>query len=144
MSKPKGSEPGKTPKRDDAAKGWRGSLGFWCIAGIVVLVLIYLVALEASRPHLVGDKLRLDAYNTLVNDDKVESATVHDVDRVVTGVYEARDGSKRRYYVPISRNVTTSLDALIDLLVHERGARRPSTSSCSSGSSARRRRCCRR
>ncbi|MEY2517061.1 MAG: cell division protease FtsH [bacterium] len=117
MSRPKESQSGKPPKRDDAARGRRGSLGFWCIAAIVVLVLIYLVALEASRPHLVGDKLRLDAYNTLVNADKIQNATIRDVDRVVTGVYVARDGSKRRYYVPISRNVTTSLDELIDLLV---------------------------
>ena len=50
MAKKKGSESGKTPKRDDAAKGWRGSLGFWCIAGIVELVLIYLVALTPGRP----------------------------------------------------------------------------------------------
>ncbi|MEA2220859.1 MAG: hypothetical protein QOJ35_3485, partial [Solirubrobacteraceae bacterium] len=98
-------------------RGWRGSLGFWCIAGIVVLVLIYLVALEASRPHLVGDKLRLDAFNTLVTSGKVKNATVLDVDRDIAGVYEAPDGSLRRYYLPFSRNVSTSVDALLQTLV---------------------------
>jgi cell division protease FtsH len=97
--------------------GLRRSLGFWCVVAIAVLVLIYLVALEASRPHLVGDKLRLDAFNELVEEGKVDNASVLDVDRVVTGVYEARDGSRRRYYLPFSRNVTTSVDNLISLLV---------------------------
>ncbi|MGH2918269.1 MAG: AAA family ATPase [Solirubrobacteraceae bacterium] len=81
-----------------------------------MLVLIYLVALEASRPHLSGDKLRLDSFNSLVEQDRVQNAKVLDVDRVVTGVYKARDGSLRRYYMPFSRNVTTSVDALLTLL----------------------------
>ncbi len=107
----------KARREDGRGAGLRGSLGFWCIVAIAVLVLIYLVALQASRPHLIGDKLRLDSYNGLVEDGKVTNATVLDVDRVVTGVYEARDGSRRRYYLPFSRNVTTSVDNLIDLLV---------------------------
>ena len=109
---------GRKPRRNAReGGGLRRSLGFWCVVAIAVLVLVYLVALEASRPHLVGDKLRLDAFNTLVEEDKVENAVVLDVDRVVTGVYEAPDGSRRRYYVPFSRNVTTSVDNLLELLV---------------------------
>ncbi len=99
--------------------GLRRSLGFWCMVAIAVLVLIYLVALEASRPHLTGDKLRLDSFQTLVDEDKVDNAIVLDVDRVIKGVYEAPDGSKRRYYMPFSRNVTTSVDALLTLLSTE-------------------------
>ncbi len=98
-------------------RGLTRSLGFWCVVAISVLVVVYLVALQASRPHLVGDKLRLDSFNGLVADGKVNNATVQDVDRVVTGVYDAPDGSRRRYYLPFSRNVTTSVDNLIDLLV---------------------------
>ncbi len=81
-----------------------------------MLVLIYLVALEASRPHLSGDKLRLDAFDSLVQQDDVQNASILDVDRVVVGVYKARDGSQRRYYMPFSRNVTTSVDDLIGRL----------------------------
>ncbi len=111
---------GKKPSGSERqGGGLRRSLGFWCIAAIVVLVLVYLVALEASRPHLVGDKLRLDSFQTLVDEDKVDNAVVLDVDRVIKGVYEARDGSKRRYYMPFSRNVTTSVDALLTLLSTE-------------------------
>ena len=111
---------GKKPSGSERqGGGLRRSLGFWCIAAIAVLVLVYLVALEASRPHLVGDKLRLDSFQTLVDEDKVENAIVLDVDRVIKGVYEARDGSKRRYYMPFSRNVTTSVDALLTLLSTE-------------------------
>jgi len=99
--------------------GLRRSLGFWCVVAIAVLVLIYLVALEASRPHLTGDKLRLDSFQTLIDEDKIDNAVVLDVDRVIKGVYEAPDGSKRRYYMPFSRNVTTSVDALLTLLSTE-------------------------
>ncbi|MGH2840347.1 MAG: AAA family ATPase, partial [Solirubrobacteraceae bacterium] len=117
MKKNKDDGSGKKARRSEAqGGGWRRSLGFWCVAAIAVLVLIYLVALEASRPHLSGDKLRLDSFNSLVEQDRVQNAKVLDVDRVVTGVYKARDGSLRRYYMPFSRNVTTSVDALLTLL----------------------------
>jgi len=97
--------------------GSRRSIGFWCVIAGVIVVLTYLVALEASRPHAVGDKLRLDTFNTLVEQGKVDNAVVLDVDRMVTGVYEAPDGSRRRYYLPFSRNVTGAIDNLTDLLV---------------------------
>ncbi|MGH2899375.1 MAG: AAA family ATPase, partial [Solirubrobacteraceae bacterium] len=118
MKRDKDDGSGKKARSADAKPGGlRRSLGFWCVVAIAVLVLAYLAALEASRPHVVGDKLRLDAFNTLVEEGKVNNATVLDVDRIVSGVYEARDGSLRRYYLPFSRNVTTSVDNLLDLLV---------------------------
>jgi ATP-dependent metalloprotease FtsH len=117
MSKSKDDTPRKKARGSDRqGGGLRRSLGFWCVIAIAVLVLIYLVALEASRPHLVGDKLRLDSFQSLVEEEKIDNAVVLDVDRVITGVYEARDQSKRRYYVPFSRNVTTSVDNLLNLL----------------------------
>jgi cell division protease FtsH len=117
MSKTKDDTPRKKARGSDRqGGGLRRSLGFWCVIAIAVLVLIYLVALEASRPHLVGDKLRLDSFQSLVEEEKIDNAVVLDVDRVITGVYEARDQSKRRYYVPFSRNVTTSVDTLLNLL----------------------------
>jgi ATP-dependent metalloprotease FtsH len=122
MKKRKDEGSGRKARGAEREGGLRRSLGFWCVVAIAVLVLIYLVALEASRPHLVGDKLRLDSFQTLVNEDKVDNAVVLDVDRVITGVYEARDGSKRRYYMPFSRNVTTATDNLLELLV-DRGVR---------------------
>ena len=118
MSRRKDDRSGAKARRGDGEKrGLRRSLGFWCVVGIGCLLLMYVVALEASRPHNVGDKLRLDSYNALVDEGKVDTAVVKDVDRVVTGVYEARDGSKRLYYVPFSRNVSVAVDNLIDLLV---------------------------
>jgi ATP-dependent metalloprotease FtsH len=116
VAREKGSKGDKSSTRD-APRGWRGSLGFWCVSSIVVLVVIYAVALEASRPHLVGDKLRLDAFDSLVEDGKINDAKVLDVDRVIIGVYEAPDDSRRRYYLPFSRNVTTSVDNLLETLV---------------------------
>ena len=102
---------------DAQGGGLRRSIGFWCSIAFAVVVLVYLVSLEAARPHVVGDKLRLDTFNTLVEQGKVENAVVLDMDRMVTGVYEARDGSRRRYYMPFSRNVTGAFDNLTDLLV---------------------------
>jgi cell division protease FtsH len=118
VTRRKDEGPGKKPARGERRiGGLRRSLGFWCVTAIAVLVLTYLVALEASRPHLVGDKLRLDAFNTLVEEGKVNNAVMLDTDRVVRGVYEAKDGSLRRYYVPFSRNISTSIDNLLELLV---------------------------
>ena len=117
MANDKPSKPDKQPKRGDVPRGWRGSLGFWCVVSIAVILLLYLVALELARPHPVGDKLRLDTYNTLVNDNRIETAKVLDVDRLVVGIYKARDQSRRRYYLPLSRAATISVDNLFDLLV---------------------------
>ena len=105
--------------RGERGGGLRRSLGFWCVVAIAVLVLIYLVALEASRPKPVGDKLRLDSFQTLVDEDRIDNAVVLDVDRIIIGVYRAGDGSRRRYYMPFSRNVTTSVDNLLNLLATE-------------------------
>ena len=109
---------GKGPRK---ARKERGRLarspGFWTIAAIVVLVVLYLAALEVSRPHVTGDKLRLDSFNSLVESGRVETATVLDVDRIVVGIYEREEGERRRYYVPIARTGPGAVEFMLSLLL---------------------------
>ncbi|HEV2059086.1 MAG TPA: AAA family ATPase [Solirubrobacteraceae bacterium] len=109
---------GKGPRKARKERGLSRSPGFWTIVAIVVLVISYLAALEASRPHVTGDKLRLDSFNALVESGRVETATVLDVDRMVVGVYEREEGgAKRRYYVPIARTGPGAIEFMLTLLL---------------------------
>ena len=115
--KPDEQARGKGPRKARRERGLGRSPGFWTIATIVVIVLLYLAALEASRPHVSGDRLRLDSFNSLVESGRVETATVLDVDRIVVGIYEHEDGSKRRYYVPIARTGPGAVEFVLSLLL---------------------------
>ncbi len=95
----------------------RRSLGFWCLVGIAALVLFYAAVLEASRPHLSGERLRVDGFYDLVNDNDITSATILDQDRVIVGTYRRADGSLRRFNMPYSRNGTSAQDDLVTALV---------------------------
>jgi cell division protease FtsH len=111
-------QPGKNGSDAGRRSIWRQrSLGFWCLMGIAALVLFYAAVLEASRPHLSGDRLRLDGFYNLVQTNSVTSATILDQDRVIVGTYKARDGSLRRFNMPFSRNGNTAQDALVQVLV---------------------------
>ncbi len=104
--------------RADRSSGRGRSLGFWCFVAIGVLVLLYLVALETSRPHLSGERVRLDRFDSLVKGERIRSATVLDQDRYIEGVYERTDGRLQRFNVPFSRNQNATSQPLIDLLVN--------------------------
>jgi ATP-dependent metalloprotease FtsH len=110
--------PGKNGSDASRPSIWRRrSLGFWCLAGIGALVLFYAVVVEASRPHLSGERLRVDGFYSLVRSNKVLSATILDQDRVITGTYRRPDGSQRQFYMPYSRNGTSAQDDLVNVLV---------------------------
>jgi ATP-dependent metalloprotease FtsH len=84
-------------------------------------MLAYIGALEASRPKLDGDRLRLDGFTQLVEDEaRVLNATVLDQDRYIVGTYERADGTRGLYNVPFSRTTTTSREDLVGLLVGNR------------------------
>ena len=85
-----------------------------------MLVVVYLAALEASRPHLDGDRLRLDGFIALVQDDRVRSAVVLDQDRYVVGTYIDEDGRRARFHVPYSRKATTPPEELLNPLIDNR------------------------
>ena len=95
----------------------RRSLGFWSLAGIAALVVMYVIVLEASRPHVSGDRLRLDGFYALVRSDQITSATVLDQDRYIVGTYR-RNGQLRPFYVPYSRNGSSAQDDIVETLVN--------------------------
>ena len=111
-------QPGKNGSDSGRPSFWRRrSLGFWCVSAIVLLVITWALVLEASRPHLSGDRLRVDGFYDLVENDKITSATILDQDRVIVGTYEAGGGEVRRFNMPFSRNGNTAQDALVQALV---------------------------
>jgi cell division protease FtsH len=96
----------------------RGSLGFWTIASIAVLLLVYLALIEVSRPHLTGERLRLDGFYASVRDDRVLDATILDQDRFIVGRYRRTEGGPvHRFNTPFSRNGNTAQEGLIDALI---------------------------
>ena len=111
---------GKNAQGTDRAPGrFRGSLGFWCLTAIAVLVLMYLVVLEASRPHLTGERLRLDGFYSLANEKDIVNATILDQDRIIVGFYRRNgEGPAVRFHTPFSRNGNTAQDALVTVLVN--------------------------
>jgi ATP-dependent metalloprotease FtsH len=95
----------------------RRSLAFWCLAGIAALIVFYAIVIEASRPHVSGQRLRLDGFYDLVKSNDVTSATVLDQDRYIVGAYKRPSGSVQRFYVPFSRNGTSAQDDIVKTLV---------------------------
>ncbi len=100
-------------------RGSRGRLGLWTFIAVVVLLVAYLGVLELSRPHVSGDPLRLDTFVTAVQDGRVRTAKLLDVDGFAVGTYERRDGSVATYNAPYLK---MSLQPLVDLLLEERVA----------------------
>jgi ATP-dependent metalloprotease FtsH len=112
----------KNAKGANAADGeprrGKRSLGFWCVTAIAVLVILYLGVLEASRPHLEGERLRLDGFYAAANDKEILDATILDQDRIIVGTYRRNgEGPAVRFYTPFSRNGNTAQDALVEVLV---------------------------
>jgi len=113
------AQPGKTDSESGRGSIWkRRSLAFWCLAGIAALIVFYAVVIEASRPHVSGEKLRLDGFYTLVKTNKITSATILDQDRYIVGTYRSTPGAAQtRFYVPYSRNGTSAQDDIVKTLV---------------------------
>jgi len=91
-------------------KGRRGSLGLWCAIVIVVLFAAYLGLLEASRPHVSGDKLRYDQLIRLADSGDLKNAQVRFEDAYVVGKYRRRDGSLGSYSAPYPKGALVERD----------------------------------
>ncbi|HET9444156.1 MAG TPA: AAA family ATPase, partial [Acidimicrobiales bacterium] len=85
-------------------------------AGVAILILVLFAGLlEANRPRVGGDSLRLDTFVDLVERGSVRSARILDFDNYVIGRYRADDGEIRRYNAAYldegrERQVTLLLD----------------------------------
>ena len=104
-----------------AEKRGRGSLGFWCSLAIIALIAAYLGVLEASRPHVDGDKLRFDQFVRLAESSDIKDARILNQDAYVVGTYRRPDGTGGRYNAPFLKLGATQND-LATLLVRNRVA----------------------
>ena len=67
-------------------------LGLAAVLAIIGLLVAYLGVLELSRPHVSGDRLRLDAFMAMAEDGRIKSAEILDYDSYVVGEYVAGSG----------------------------------------------------
>ncbi len=94
-------------------------LGALCVTAIVVLFAMYALVLVAARPNVDGDRLRLDAFVSLAEVDRIRSAEILDQDSYLVGKYERRDGTIAQYNVPFLRQSATR-DRLVALVLENR------------------------
>ena len=72
-------------RRRNPLRALRRSAGFWSLIAIALLLAAYLAVLEYSRPHVSGDRLRLDTFVSLVREGRVQNARILDSDGIVEG-----------------------------------------------------------
>jgi cell division protease FtsH len=94
----------------------RTSFGFWCSVIIALLVALYVGLLVASRPSVRGDRLRLDGFISLAENNRIRSATILDQDAYVIGRYVRANGAVARYNVPYFKG-DAARDRLVQLVV---------------------------
>ncbi|HET7489556.1 MAG TPA: AAA family ATPase [Acidimicrobiales bacterium] len=68
-------------------RGRRNSLGILTIVSICVLLAGYAAVMEHSRPHVKGDRLRLDTFVNLVVNGRVKTVSILDEDAYAVGTY---------------------------------------------------------
>ncbi len=89
------------------------------IVAVVVLLAVYLAVLEYSRPHVSGDRVRVDTFTSLAERGRLKSARILDSDATVVGSYVGTGGSVRQYYLPYFKSETLR-EQLSSLLVTNR------------------------
>ena len=94
-------------------------MGPLSITAIAVLFALYVLVLFAARPNVDGDRLRLDAFVSLAELDRIRSAEILDQDSYVVGTYERRDGVVAKYNLPFIRQSATR-DRLVTLVLENR------------------------
>lgn len=123
---------GKGPKPKKA--GGRSHLGLWTLLGVAALVVAYAGVLELSRPHVDGERLRVDTFVKLLKEDRIVEVRILDVDSYFVGTYRVSPSTSgavdpgapvppspelRRYSVPL---VSSAQSYLLDLAINSRSA----------------------
>ena len=91
-------------------------VGRLSITAVALLFIIYVLVVVAARPNVSGDRLRLDAFVSLAELDRIRSAEILDQDAYIVGSYERRDGSIAKYNLPFVRASATRV-RLVDLVL---------------------------
>jgi cell division protease FtsH len=94
-------------------------LGLLTAVALLLLVAGYLGILEISRPHVSGDRLRLDTLVDLAERGRLQDAEVLNVDAYMIGTYLRDDETTARYNAPYLKE---SQERLIDILLENRVA----------------------
>ena len=96
----------------------KSRLGLWTALLVFLLVAAFFGTLEASRPHVDGDRLRYDTFAELAQRGQVVEARVLDIDAYVTGLYRpdpGEDGPTLKFNTPYLKT-NGSVERLLDLL----------------------------
>jgi cell division protease FtsH len=104
----------------DAKPPSQRSLGTWAAVAIAVVLLLYLGTIELSRPHVGGERLRLDGFLNLVDAGRVRDATILDQDSYVIGKYRGSDGAVHAYNVPYIKSQSNNRERLVERLTTNR------------------------
>ena len=86
----------------------------WCGLAVAVLIGLFLLLLDASRPSVDGEALRFDTFLEALADGRVRDARLLDVDDYIVGTYERDDRTVARYHTPYEQFIS---DEVIDLIL---------------------------
>ena len=92
-------------------------LGGWVSVTLLVLLAAFFAVLELSRPHVEGDRLRVDTFQRALDDGRIRSGRILDADGLVVGTYRRRDGTVAPYNAPYFRSDPGARQALARLLL---------------------------
>jgi len=81
----------------------RLSMGAWFLVAILLLLALFMGCIELSRPHVDGERLRVDQFLNAVDKGRVREAKILDADAIVIGSYKRPDGSVAAYNAPYFR-----------------------------------------
>ncbi len=99
--KPKRRIPRKSRRNTEQE---RSRLGIWIALVIIVLLGSYVWALDLARPKVSGDRLNLNKFTTLVEQNRVTNARLLDFDGYIVGRYIKDTGGTAQYHMAYLKN----------------------------------------
>jgi hypothetical protein len=108
------TRPRKSARKEREKKS---RLGLVTAAVLLLIAALFFGMLELSRPHVTGERLRLDTFVDLAERGRIQTAKVLDFDSFVIGVYQRDDGTVVEYNAPY---LTGSRERLVDILLGNR------------------------
>ena len=92
-------------------------LGGWVSVSLLVLLAAFFAVLELSRPHVSGDRLRVDTLQRALDDGRIRTGRILDADGLLVGEYRRPDGTIATYNAPYFRSDPGARQALARLLL---------------------------
>ncbi len=108
----------RRPLREDPTRIF-STAGFWAILVIVILLVVYVQVLAASRPQVTGKKLIFSTFVDLAEAGQIKDARILDGDSYVVGNYRAPNRKLAPYNTPYLKTAN-SRERLVDTLQENR------------------------